>query len=92
MEEIKNSKEKPQLIELGTKEPSYDDLKAAVFTWQQRATALENRLRSIDMVAARLEYLFRVLDSKDVLPKEFVDKCAKEIVEILTIDTEKPTE
>lgn len=82
MEEQKNIQEKL----------SYEKLEEVAVQLQQRCAMLENKLRSIDLVSIRLNYLFKVLEVKSSFSEEFVNKCSKEVEEILTVEESKPEE
>ena len=82
MEEQKNNQEKL----------SYEKLEEVAVQLQQRCAMLENKLRSIDLVSIRLNYLFKVLEVKSSFSEEFVNKCSKEVEEILTVEESKPEE
>lgn len=69
------------------KKLSYEELERAAVQLQQRYVMLENKLRSIDLVSTRLNYLFKVMEFNSMFTKEFVDKSSCEIEELLTIDT-----
>lgn len=68
------------------KELSYEELKEVAVQLQKRCAFAEQKLRSFDMVSIRLNYLFKVLEVKDVFEYEFIEKCAKEVEELLTIE------
>lgn len=70
----------------GTQKLSYEELENVAVQFQHRAMALENQLRSINTVTFRLNYLFKVLENKSVFPEDFIQKCATEVVETLTIE------
>lgn len=83
MEEQKNNQEKL----------SYEKLEEVAVQLQQTCAMLENKLRSIDLISIRLNYLFKVLEVKSSFSEEFVNKCSKEVEEILTVEEEsKPEE
>lgn len=66
---------------------SYEELTNVAVQMQQRAMAAEQKLHNIDMTNMRLHYLFEVIrySNKEVFTQEFIEKCAKEIEDILTI-------
>ncbi len=68
------------------KELTYEQLKAVVNQLQQDNNALYNKLQqfSTTTLFKRLDYLFKVIENEISFDKEFVDKCVKEIVEIMT--------
>ena len=65
---------------------SYERLEEAAVQLQQRCVMLENKLRSIDMVSVRLNYLLKVVEIKGVFSEEFIAKCSKEIEDLLTLE------
>jgi hypothetical protein len=71
-----------------TKKLSYEELEKAAVQLQQRAMMAENKLRGIDFASIRLNWLFKVLENKETFKPEFVSKCANEVQEMLTIDSE----
>lgn len=68
------------------KNMSYEQLQTVAMQLQQKLMMVENRLRSIDYAAMRLNYLFKVLEFKNIMPEDFVKKSVAEVVELLTID------
>jgi hypothetical protein len=70
---------------------SYEKLEEAAVQLQQRCVMLENKLRSIDMVSVRLNYLLRVVEIKGVFSEDFVAKCSKEIEDLLTLEEPEDT-
>lgn len=65
---------------------SYEELEKIAKNFQQRLIIAESRLNGIDFVAARLTWLFKVLEHKDSLDHNFVANCALEIESLLTIE------
>ena len=79
-------------MEEKTEKLSYEQLENVAKQLQQRVMMAENRLRGIDYASMRLTWLFKVLENKSAFPAEFVDKCSKEGVDLLTIDEENTDE
>lgn len=75
-----------------TKAPklTYEQLEQAAMQLQQRLMMAENKLRSIDFAAMRLTWLFKILENKGSFSAEYVNKCAKEVEDILTIEEPTP--
>lgn len=69
---------------------TYEQLEQAAMQLQQRLMMAENKLRSIDFAAMRLTWLFKVLENKSSFSAEYVNKCAKEVEETLTIEEATP--
>lgn len=90
MENVKEGVEGTAVAD--TNKPSYGQLEKNVIQAHQIIKALENKLRSIDYAALRLNYLFKVLENKDAFKAEFITKCAEEVEAILTIDSESTEE
>lgn len=65
---------------------SYEKLEEAAVQLQQRCVMLENKLRSIDMVSVRLNYLLKVVEIKGVFSEDFVAKCSREIEDLLILE------
>lgn len=84
--------EEKEKVETKANKLSYEQLEQAAMQLQQRLMMTENKLNSIDFTAMRLNYLFKVLENKDVLSAEFVAKCAKEVEGLLTLDEPKVEE
>ena len=67
---------------------TYEQLEQVAVQLQQKLAMAESRLNNIDFASMRLTWLFRVIENKKgEFSKEFIDKCVKEIEDILTIDT-----
>lgn len=65
---------------------TYEQLEQTAMQLQQRLMMAENKLRSIDFAGMRLTWLFKVIENKGVFSAEYVDKCVKEVEDILTIE------
>lgn len=66
---------------------SYDELEKVAKDMQERLFLAERKLNSIDFATVRLTWLFKVMDNYNKFSSEFTKKCAKEIEEMLTLDT-----
>lgn len=67
---------------------TYEQLEKIAIQMQNRAINAERRLESINMASLRLEYLFKTLSLASMFPKEFIDKCVSEVVQILDVKEE----
>lgn len=76
--------------ETSTPKLTYEQLEQAVMHLKQRAMISESKLKSIDFASMRLTWLFKVLENKYSFPAEFINKCAKEVEELLTLEEEIP--
>lgn len=74
-----------------TKKLSYEQLEQVANQLSEQTRKLYSKLQKSNMenVFKRLDYLFKVVENKDVFSKEFLDNCIKEIEEIITIPEEK---
>ena len=72
---------------------TYEELNNVCHQLREQNNVLFQHLQEANLTNAfrRLDYLFAVLDKSDFFPEKFVEKCAHEIVEMLTIP-EKPEE
>lgn len=82
MEETKETKE------VATPKLSYEQLEQVALQLQQRATVAENKLRTIDFASIRLTWLFKTVENKELFSEEFINKCLKEIEDLLTLENE----
>lgn len=70
-----------------TQKLSYDELEKLALQLQQRLIASESKLKEINFVEIRLNWLFKVLEYKErvIFDVGFIDRVIKEIEDILTI-------
>lgn len=68
------------------KELTYEQLKAVAERLQQDNDMLYAKLQQFGTttIFKRLDYLFKVIENEISFDKDFVDKCVKEVVEIMT--------
>ena len=88
---VKVSKEKKVQEE---QKYSYDELNNIAHQLNEQNVQLYRKLQeaNLDNMFKRLDYLFKVLDKPEFFENEFVDKCANEIVELMTIPEENKDE
>lgn len=72
-------------IQSSEKKLTYEQLENVAMQLQNQVMMMENKLKTIDYTAIRLNWLFEVLKAKEVFKPDFVINCAKEIEDILTI-------
>lgn len=65
---------------------SYEQLENVATQLRDRAVALEQQLKGINSALYRLGFLLKILEIKDVFPQDFVQKCAEEVVSLVTIE------
>ena len=77
MEEKKIEGEQPE----GKRKLSYEELNQYAHQLSSQMYQMQEKMREMDMTRAfmRLDYLFRVVDSSDKFPDEFVMDCIDEI-------------
>lgn len=93
MEENKNVEEvKPNTEK--EKEATAQQVLEYVKSLQNKCLQLEGQLKAIDMTAFRLNTLFKVLESYQLFPSEYIEEVTKEIIDILKYEPEekKPEE
>lgn len=71
---------------------TYEQLEMIAKQLNHRAMQAEARLASINMTQMRLDYLFKVLDRKEAFRPEFINKCALDIEELLSVEPQEDTE
>lgn len=70
--------------------PSYEELEQKVEGFKGMCSQLYDQLQKINTENAfkRLDYLFKVISTRDVFPKEFISTCVSEIMEAMIIPEE----
>ena len=65
---------------------TYEQLENVAAELQKRCATLYNELQNANMfnVFKRLDYLFKVVESKEVFPTEFVESCVTEVMSLMT--------
>lgn len=83
MEENKNTNE--------VKQPTYEELAQSHIALRNEYFKVFNRLTELENsnALARLNFLFEVLKANTMFPKEFVDNCTHEIMDMMTIEPNK---
>lgn len=71
------------------KKLTYEQLENVAKQLQNRVIQLESRLNNINMGQMRLDYLFKVLDRKEVFRPEFIEQCTLDIEEMFKIESEE---
>lgn len=92
MEESKEVKMTPTKGGKGNAQPekmSYEQMVNIANQLQGQNRELTMRLNNLANVYHRLDYLFKVLENAAQFKKEFVEKCATEIQDIITIPEEE---
>ena len=74
------------------KKISYEKLAAIASQKEAENRQLVGRLRMVDNMMTRLNFLFKVMEHPDKFRESFVDACADEIEEMLTIPEEPEEE
>jgi hypothetical protein len=84
---MEENKEQPKKL-------SYEELEQVAKQLSNQSEMLYMKLQEANMTNAykRLDYLFKVLENEVSFKEDFVEKCAKEIVEIMTIPEEETKE
>ena len=69
-----------------TEKLSYEQLENVAAELQKRCATLYTELQNANMfnVFKRLDYLFKVIENKNVLPAGFVDDCVREVMSLMT--------
>ena len=69
-----------------TEKLSYEQLENVAAELQKRCATLYTELQNANMfnVFKRLDYLFKVVETKEVFPTDFVESCVTEVVSLMT--------
>lgn len=69
-----------------TEKLTYEQLENVAAELQKRCATLYNELQNANMfnVFKRLDYLFKVVESKEVFPTDFVENCVTEVMSLMT--------
>ena len=62
---------------------TYEQLEQIAIQLQNKAFQAEAKLKSIDLVTTRLNYLFKVLENSQHFCESFVIDCGSEIIDLL---------
>ena len=88
--------EKKTVTSPQAKKYSYEELNNICHQLSQENEALVNRLRdtTINNVFRRLDYLLAIVNNEDKFSKypEFIERCKKEVVDLITIPEPKEEE
>lgn len=84
---MEENKEQPKKL-------SYEELENVAKQLSDQSEMLYMKLQEANMTNAykRLDYLFKVLENEVSFKEDFVEKCAEEIVAIMTIPEEETKE
>ena len=82
--------EEKQIIEHPVPENEAEMLRSEVKRLTASQSVLLEKLNNMNMVNLfkRLDYLFKVMEFQSMFDKSFVEKCSKEIVDLITIKEE----
>lgn len=70
------------------KEISYEQLKRLAVQYQQKCVALEERVKQVESLFVRLEFLLRILGISEKFSPEFITACANEVETLMAIQKE----
>lgn len=85
--------EEKEVIQEAPKKLSYEELENVANQLSKQSEQLYMKLQESNMYNTfkRLDYLFKVVENEMSFDNEFVEKCTKEIVDLLTIpEPEEP--
>lgn len=77
-----------------TKKLSYEELEQIAIELRKQCSQMYTELQMANMANAfkRLEFLFKVVKYEDMFPTDFARSCVKEIMDIMTVNTEEAKE
>ena len=90
MEIVKNENEKS----LKKEKMSYEELENIAHQLSEQSRVLMQKLQEANMgnMFKRLDYLFKIIEFEHMFDGNFIDKCVKEIQDMISIPEEEPNE
>ena len=84
-------KEVEMQAEQPKKKLTYEELENVCHQLSEQSRTLYQKLQEANMtnIFKRLDYLFAVLENKNVFPEEFVKACVEEVITSITIPKEE---
>lgn len=73
---------------------SYEELENIAHQLSEQSRVLMQKLQEANMsnMFKRVDYLFKVLEFENMFSDNFIDKCAQEIQDMISIPEEEPNE
>ena len=90
MEVVKNENEKSVKKE----KMSYEELENIAHQLSEQSRVLMQKLQEANMgnMFKRLDYLFKIIEFEHMFDGNFIDKCIKEVQDMISIPEEEPNE
>lgn len=90
MEVVKNENEKS----LKKEKMSYEELENIAHQLSEQSRVLMQKLQEANMgnMFKRLDYLFKIIEFEHMFDGNFIDKCIKEVQDMISIPEEEPNE
>lgn len=90
MEVVKNENDKSVKKE----KMSYEELENIAHQLSEQSRVLMQKLQEANMgnMFKRLDYLFKIIEFEHMFDGNFIDKCIKEIQDMISIPEEEPNE
>lgn len=90
MEIVKNENEKS----LKKEKMSYEELENIAHQLSEQSRVLMQKLQEANMgnMFKRLDYLFKIIEFEHMFDGNFIDKCIKEVQDMISIPEEEPNE
>ena len=90
MEVVKNENEKS----LKKEKMSYEELENIAHQLSEQSRVLMQKLQEANMsnMFKRLDYLFKIIEFEHMFDDNFIDKCIKEVQDMISIPEEEPNE
>ena len=90
MEVVKNENEKS----LKKEKMSYEELENIAHQLSEQSRVLMQKLQEVNMsnMFKRLDYLFKIIEFEHMFDDNFIDKCIKEVQDMISIPEEEPNE
>ena len=68
--------------------PSYEEL-VSIMTKMDAALKDKMKMENIQEVSARLTFMFKIVENKDMFPESYVNDCVSDIIRLLPVNMEQ---
>ena len=94
MEIVKNETAEKTAKMTKKEKMSYEELENIAHQLSEQSRVLMQKLQEANMgnMFKRLDYLFKIIEFEYIFDRNFIDKCVKEIQDMISIPEEEPNE
>ena len=94
MEVVKNETAEKTAKMTKKEKMSYEELENIAHQLSEQSRVLMQKLQEANMgnMFKRLDYLFKIFEFEHMFDRNFIDKCVKEVQDMISIPEEEPNE